>query len=459
MEKINLKPGERELARTPPRWVAWAAVLVTLALPLSVLLLFYFDDDGRMRESWTWLYMIGGATAVQLPLLSFLLRWRIMVTDRRVLIRHGLLRRELKEITRDSIESARQDGFMIRIDGGGQVNETYCHPFSAGRIMSAIDPDRAARAHPAGMLGGLLEPGEEMLLRSKSPLPMALATFALAILSVASGYYGQYTREGGWGDVDFGFLFGMPAAGAVLGAALMFAIERGQKKWMITGRRILTVQGVFRRRVEEIPLDRIDGTAFDGETVTVRGGGDSLDIALGEVREDGLHRVLGRWFPWRGEPSAPAEALLRDGEAIRLRRPRRLLAALGIGAPLAFVAGLVGFLGWYMPEDGFDFGFLFAVLPIVAAMLLFSPLFIKTFAWTLLVTDRRVLLRRPHDHDRYDDLALDAIEEIHPIDKHNPRVVLRGPDRDYRFPTSSAKAANLIRETIESAKGEARWRA
>ena len=111
-----------------------------------------------------------------------------------------------------------------------------------------------------------------------------------------------------------------------------------------------------------------------------------------------------------------------------------------------------------MPEDGFDFGILFATLPLVAVMLLFSSQFIKAFDWTLLVTDRRVLLRRHHDHGRYDDLALDAIEEILPIDKHYPRVTLRGPDREYRIPASSAKAATLIRETIETAKGKARWR-
>ena len=64
--KDMLEPGERELARTPTRWVAWAAVLVTVALPFLALLMLYFNDDGRMRESWSILYIFGGATAVQL---------------------------------------------------------------------------------------------------------------------------------------------------------------------------------------------------------------------------------------------------------------------------------------------------------------------------------------------------------------------------------------------------------
>ena len=143
MAKFKLKPGERELARTPSRWVAWTAYLVTLAAPSSLMLLFYFDDDGRMQEMWTWLYAILGATALQIPLLALIVRWRIMVTDRRFLYYDPS--RAVEEMNLEDIHEVEQQPYVpnLVLRGDGREITIRCFDDDAERIVKALGRDPA----------------------------------------------------------------------------------------------------------------------------------------------------------------------------------------------------------------------------------------------------------------------------------------------------------------------------
>lgn len=459
MAKNGLGPDERELARNPPRWVGWTAYLVSLALPAALVLMVLADDTGRMQDMVPILYILGGATALQLLILPMLFRWRIMVTDSRMLIRRGLLRRDREEIDRADIESTSHEGFMLRIRTGARTVQVPCHPFFGARILAAIQPETAAPAASPGMSGGPLASGEQVRLRPKPVWVVSAAAAAMAFLPVTFNFRRLFEDEGALDVLDYLLLAGFPTAGALVGAVLAFVMHRSQKSWLVTGRRVMNIQGVFRRRIEDIPLDWIEKTEFDGATLTVIGNGRRLEFTLGDVRGEDLNRVLGRWFPWRGQPAVSAGAVLHGGETLLLQRPRKWLTRLGLAGPLVFLFGLALFLNWYLLGDAADLVLLimtaFAGLGLIAMI----PIIYRISAWTLLVTDRRVLLRRGHDRKIYDELPLDDITNIEEGDADIPRVTLHGRDRDYIVSASSAKAATRIRETIEQARGEARWRA
>lgn len=453
-----LEPGERVLARTPPRWAVWTIVLTILTMPAMTSALFWFSDEERLREAAWFIYFFAGLAAFNLLTLVPVLRWRIVATDRRILVRHGLLRRELEQIDRDSIEHVRQDGFSIRIEGGGRVIETACHPLTAGRLLAVIDPARAAQAEHSGAPGGLPGPDEPVLLRPKSQLPVMLIAAFLAMAPLATVQYVFKDTAVTGEPLAWVSILGLPGFFLLASVVLITAVARSQKQWLITGRRIVTIQGVFRRRIEEMRLDWITGSDFDGVTLTIRDENHALDVPLGEVRAAELHRVLGRWFPWRGAPAAPAKALLRHGETLLLRRPRKWVAAAGFAAPVLILGGTVAWI-YFLSGGEIELRRLAPVLMSWIPLLVLLPRMLRESAWSLMVTDRRVLLRRRHDHGRYDALALDEIEDNEVSARDTGRVTLRGQGRTFEIPAGSTKAAERIREAIETAKGAGRWRA
>ncbi len=454
-----LEPGEQVLARTPPRWAGWLTVFAVVA-PLVAMLVWIAlaADDERLQELVSMLYVFGGLTVLELLLLIPILRWRIVATDRRILVRHGFLRRELKEIGRDAVRAVRQDGHGLVIEGDGREIETFCHPLTAGLLLDAIDPARAPEAPTAGATGGMPAADEPVLLRAKSQLTRTLISMVPGVIPVVAIPYLMLEDITTLDSVELAGLFGFPAFLMAVAGAGIFVASRSQKQWLITGRRIVTLQGVFRRRIEDIRRDWIEETDFDGATLTVKGGGRSLDIPLGEVSADELSRVLGRWFPWRGAPAAPAKALLRNGETLLLRRPRIWAKVAGfVGALLVLVAG-TGYLWFRLGEERG----LAALTPLFLAMISMVavlPQTLRESAWSLLVTDRRVLLRRRHDRSRHDELSLGEIDDIEAHTKIRPRVTLRGQGRRFEFPVAgSAKGVERIRDAIAAAKEKSQWR-
>jgi hypothetical protein len=427
-----LEPGERVLARTPPRWVVWLTVVVVVATPAAMSFwVAHIDDDERLQDVLWMFYFLGGLAMVGLLVLVPILRWRIMATDRRILVRHGLLRRELEEVDRDDVRAVRHDGHALMIEGDGRQIETLCHPLTAGRMLAVIEPSRAPQAPSSGATGGVPAADEAVLLRAKSPWTATLLPFVLTAIPVGAIPYLMAENISTLEPVALAEILGFPALMIVAAGVLIIAVLRSQKQWMITGRRIVTVEGVFRRRVQDIRRDWIEETAFDGATLTVRGGGHSLDIPLGEASADDLHRALGRWFPWRGAPAAPAGALLRADETLLLRRPRKWATAAGFAVPLLIlVAGAAGY-SWFGFGEARGRAGLAPLLLVLIPFLAVLPQMFREAPWSLLVTDRRFLLRRRHDRGRYDELPLDAIEEIEAHTKIRPRVTLRAQGRSF----------------------------
>lgn len=116
--KPNLEPGESVVLRSPRRrWrPVWAMLLLFVALMI------YHGAQVYLGRSWTLFFvalLLG--TAATYPFAAFA-RWRVFVTDRRLLVRNKGLRWRMDEIRIAEIEQVQHDipANAIVVRGGGR---------------------------------------------------------------------------------------------------------------------------------------------------------------------------------------------------------------------------------------------------------------------------------------------------------------------------------------------------
>lgn len=152
----KLEPGERvalRLRRSIPASLAWIAMP---AVPLLLMLVLTNYPEAINA----WLDLFPGLMAI-FALVLFLMvfqlsfdiswfgvffdHWRIVVTDRRVLLRRGLLGGRHDEIARHEIENCLYDraGGKILLTGAGRDLAIACSQRQAGRILKALGRDEA----------------------------------------------------------------------------------------------------------------------------------------------------------------------------------------------------------------------------------------------------------------------------------------------------------------------------
>ena len=152
----KLAPGERVLLRVRrsiPAIMVWTAVP---ALPMLVMLLLMNHPEAVNA----WLELFSGVMVIVAFLLFLLVvqlsfdiswfgvffdHWRIAVTDKRILVRRGLMGARHDEMARHEIENCLHDrtGGKIVLTGAGRELAIACSQRQAGRILQALGRDEA----------------------------------------------------------------------------------------------------------------------------------------------------------------------------------------------------------------------------------------------------------------------------------------------------------------------------
>jgi uncharacterized membrane protein YdbT with pleckstrin-like domain len=120
-----LQPNERVLYRGRTHWIVYVPAMILLSIGLAVAVLFASVLPWGPDLLW-WLLAAGVIAGV--GLLMFLSAWirrittELAVTDRRVIVKHGLFRRTTMEMNLSKVESVLVDqGLMARLFDYGTI--------------------------------------------------------------------------------------------------------------------------------------------------------------------------------------------------------------------------------------------------------------------------------------------------------------------------------------------------
>ena len=106
----KLEPGERVVLRSPSIWWRWVMPIAWCLYPAYIWLGINLTGGGPWPDDpqdWLVLKFYVGQGVVFGGLYFILYRWRLLVTDRRLIIRTGWLRREVEIIPLDRIDGLR----------------------------------------------------------------------------------------------------------------------------------------------------------------------------------------------------------------------------------------------------------------------------------------------------------------------------------------------------------------
>ncbi len=248
----------------------------------------------------------------------------------------------------------------------------------------------------------------------------------------------------------------LAAQGVVLGLMHLIAPIATRYLWriVVTDRRVSAWRGMLRREAQEIRRSDIERATLDGDDLLVHGDGRALRLDLRRVSDAALQAALGGTAPPPGRQAGSLKRILQQGERVILRHPAirnwAIPAAMTclLAVLLLFWTGKL--LGWFSTPSppGSPAG--------LAVILLAVPILLKLYldaTWSAVVTNRRVLLRRLHDRTRYDELPLDAIEEIEAPHEGSHRVYLHACGQRYEFRPRSLRAAERMYAAIRRAMG------
>ncbi len=279
-----------------------------------------------------------------------------------------------------------------------------------------------------GRFRRVLEPGERILVRSTD----GKTTWYLAgafLLILAAGWL-----RGVWG-VDFlGFefwyatLFPLTFAPPIVGLAWLWT----RWKWVVTDRRVLKGYGLFSSEIAEMRHETVEDVRLDDRTLTVHGRDYRWDFPISRnfCRAEVLYDLFGDRFGDAGLPAKPLVEMLEPGETV-LHRASPLVtdllpwAVLLIGPILLFAVTVLTVwpetLGsWYSIPAVALGPYALLLADVVAAW--------RRRGWQTVLTDRRLLRRRPEAPSRCDPVPIDAVTEAY-WDSKGWELVLVSPAR------------------------------
>lgn len=269
--KDMLEPGETVITVTPPFWLTIPMGILLLGTVLATALM--VADAGELGRA-EFRFVLGFMAVLGLGLtclVGLVTRWLIAVTDRRVLFRHGFMRRSLEDMPRDLVEFITLNGAALEVHGGGRTIPLALHPLLADRIARLLDADYAARGRYCGPFERVIETDERILVKVGGGLLVAMWIIMLSLLLFPTLV-----------------MFRINVFGALLSGAFFFAmfafsmtmLANADKRWIVTDRRVLAIVGLLKRRVEAVPLNSDTETTLDETALTIRSGEQTLTLPL-----------------------------------------------------------------------------------------------------------------------------------------------------------------------------------
>lgn len=272
-----LIPGERVVARYLPMGLIRGTLAFICALPVLAVATIWNRTDFANGELDWFRYIVGGMTLYLLFSIYYLGRWRLAVTDRRLLIREGS---GYQEIQLDLIREARYAGLTLTVRATDRTVETLILIPFARRIVRAIDPALETSGAPAGKLADLMHPDETIRYRDPTTWSVKASLAFLAAASFAAPVMVGYMK--GFGNGFDWLTLGMFYAG-LIPMAFQWKRHFGWKV-AITGRRLLVRRHHDPDRYDEIALADILSAepGEKGKNLLVRGAARTLAITAGK---------------------------------------------------------------------------------------------------------------------------------------------------------------------------------
>ncbi|UCH73965.1 MAG: hypothetical protein JSU82_16870 [Rhodospirillales bacterium] len=143
MAEFELEPGETERLRHAPGWVDLLIVAAILLIELAIVLTAAQEIATRPTHD---RQVTLAAIIVMALFVGAVLQFAVLamppllqITDRRIALRRRLGWDEPETLRLEDIDAVRQQGWRMRIAGGGQTLSVFCPPPFAARIRRAIE--------------------------------------------------------------------------------------------------------------------------------------------------------------------------------------------------------------------------------------------------------------------------------------------------------------------------------
>lgn len=272
-----LLPGERVVARYFPMGLVQGVAGVFGASVVGVNILAW-HRAGITDIELDWLLYIDGGMVLYLAFTTYFLgRWRLVVTEHRLLIREGS---EYQEIQLNLIREVQYAGLTLTVRATDRTVETSILLPFARRIVRALDPALETSGASAVKFAALIDPDETVLYRDPTTWSVKASLAFLAATSAAAPVMVGYMK--GFGDGFDWFTLGMFYA-SLVPMAFQWKRHFGWKV-AITGRRLLVRRHHDPDRYDEIALaDIVSAEPGDkGKNLSVQTATQTLDITAGK---------------------------------------------------------------------------------------------------------------------------------------------------------------------------------
>lgn len=299
-----------------------------------------------------------------------------------------------------------------------------------------------------GRFRRMLEPGERILVRStdgKTTWHLAGALLLLAVVLWVRGIWGADFRGFRFWKATVIFLTFAPLVPAVA-----WLLTRW--KWVITDRRVLKRYGMFspdigEMRNETVEAVRLNDTTPRANTLTVHGRKYWWEFAISRsfCRTDILCDLFGARFDDPGLPAKPLADMLEPGETV-LHRGSILITdllpwAILLVGPILLLAVAV----WPEALGSWRFIPAIALGPYVVQLADIVAAW-RRRGWQTVLTDRRLLRRRPEAPSRCDAVALDSVTEADWDRQHWELIIVSPGRRDdvFCFPWTARRILDAL---------------
>ena len=276
-----------------------------------------------------------------------------------------------------------------------------------------------------GRFKRMLVPGERILVRSTDGRTTWYLAGAILLLIFAT-----WIRDI-WGVPFLGFRFWNTTL-----FMLLFAVPTPimawlwtRWEWVITDRRVLKGYGMVSRETADMRHEAVEDVRLDERTLSVHGRDYrwELPISRNFCRAEILHDLFADRFGDPGLPAKPPGEMLEPGETVLHRASPLITDLLPWAIPLIGPILLFAVTVWPEALGRWNFFPVVALGP-YAVMLADIVGAWRRRGWQTVLTDRRLLIRRPEWPSRCDAVPIDAVAEAY-WDSKGWGLVVISPDR------------------------------
>ena len=293
-------------------------------------------------------------------------------------------------------------------------------------------------------LNEILIPGERVVARY---FPIGLIQGGIGIFGASIvGINFLAWRRAGITDRELDWLLYFDGGAALY--LLLMALFLGRWNLAVTDRRLLIRKGAEH---QEIQLDLIREVRYAGHTLTVRATDRTVETSILIPFARRIVRALDPSLAASGAPAAKLADLVHPDETILYRDP----TTWSVKASLAFLvaaSAAAPVYVWYRMGfgDGFDW---FTLGMFYAGLIPMAFQWKRHFGWKVSITGRRLLVRRHHDPDRHDEIALADIVSVE-LGEKGKNLSVRGAAQTLDITVGKRKATKILM-ALKHAKGAA----